>query len=232
MTDTILALIPSYGHWVIFFTVALACLAIPLPASMLVVASGSFAASGDIDLYSAMASALVGYLIGDQTAFRAARFAGVPLIEHFRSSERTGRLIERTERLLEKHGIFAILLSRTILSPLGPWMSYLCGAIGVKWHAFTVASLTGATIWVATYCLMGYYFADRIYDLATLTSSGIGFLLAFAAAIMAALWLRSSWHRYSQQQTGTNQQQDNTDDITIQPKEPHPERSQDHADPI
>lgn len=223
MTDTILALIPSYGLWVIFFTVALACLAIPLPASMLVVASGSFAASGDIDLYSAMAAALVGYLIGDQTAFRAARLAGVPLIEHFRASARTRRLIARTESLLEKRGILAILLSRTILSPLGPWMSYLCGAIGVKWHAFTLASLAGATLWVAAYCLMGYYFADRIYELATLTSNGIGFLLAFATAIMAALWLRSSWRRYSLQQA---------DDAEALPVHSSQERPKDHADPV
>lgn len=203
MTDTILALIPTYGLWVIFFTLSLACLAVPLPASMLVVASGSFAAAGDIDLYSAMGAALVGYMVGDQTAFRAARLAGVPLIERFRKAERAGKLVERAEALLDQYGIFAILLSRTILSPLGPWVSYLCGAVGVKWHAFTLASLAGAIIWVGTYCLMGYYFADRIYQLATLTSSGIGFLLAFLVAILAALWLRASWRRYKNQQANT-----------------------------
>lgn len=226
MTDTILALIPTYGLWVIFFTVALACLAIPLPASMLVVASGSFAAAGDIDLYSAMAAALVGYLIGDQTAFRVARLAGLPLIERFRRAERTAKLVERTEALLAKRGIFAILLSRTILSPLGPWMSYLCGAIGVKWHAFTLTSLAGASLWVATYCLMGYYFADRIYELATLTSNAIGFLLAFAAAIMAGLWLRASWRRYNQQQL------DNALADKASSQDPLSERPQDHADPV
>lgn len=200
MIDTILALIPTYGLWVIFFTVTLACLAIPLPASMLVIASGSFAAAGDIDLYSAMASALAGYLIGDQTAFRAARLAGVPLIDRFRRSARTETMIDRTELLLRKRGVLAIILSRTIMSPLGPWMSYLCGAIGVKWHTFTMASLIGASAWVAAYCLTGYYFADRIYELASLTSNGIGFLVAFAVAIGAALWLRISWRRYKRQQ--------------------------------
>ena len=70
MTETILALIPSYGLWVIFLTLLLCSMAIPVPGSMLMIAAGSFASTGDIDLYLAMGVAYAGYVVGDQTAYR------------------------------------------------------------------------------------------------------------------------------------------------------------------
>ena len=196
MIDTILALIPTYGLWIIFVTIALGCLAIPLPGSMLVLASGSFAAAGDIDLYYAMAAALGGYITGDQTAYRIARVAGPKLLDRFKDSKRAGPMICKAETLLQKRGVIAILLSRTIVTPMGPWMSYLCGAAGLKWVLFTSASILGASIWVAAYSLIGYFFADRLEELATLASDGIGFIAAFAVAIGAGWWLRISWKKY------------------------------------
>ena len=48
MTDSVLALVPDYGIFLVFGVVLLACLAVPLPASVLVLTSGSFAAAGDL----------------------------------------------------------------------------------------------------------------------------------------------------------------------------------------
>ncbi|PLW74903.1 DedA family protein [Cohaesibacter celericrescens] len=204
MSDTILALIPTYGLWVIFFTIAFGCLAIPLPGSMLVIASGSFAAAGDIDLYFAMAAAYGGYITGDQTAFRIARIAGPGLLERFKKSAKAEAMITRAEALLKKRGVIAILLSRTVISPLGPWMSYLCGAAGLKWIFFTLASMVGAAVWVAGYTLTGYFFADRLSELTSLASDGLGFVAAFAVAIVAAWWLRTSWKKYKEKTAGND----------------------------
>ena len=46
MTDTFLALIPDYGAYVVAAVVFLASLAVPLPASVLVLTAGSFVAAG------------------------------------------------------------------------------------------------------------------------------------------------------------------------------------------
>ncbi|WP_319483667.1 DedA family protein [uncultured Cohaesibacter sp.] len=196
MIDTILALIPTYGLWVIFVTLALGAMAVPLPSSMLMIAAGSFASSGDIDLYTAMAAAYVGFLLGDQLAFNIAHLAGPSLMVRFRKSARVAPMVNRAERLLNKRGVLAVLIAHTVASPVGPWMNYLCGAARMKWLHFSLASLFGAACWVAAYGLVGYYFADRLADLAQLANDGMGFVAAFAFAAAAAWWLRISWKKY------------------------------------
>ncbi|WP_316859044.1 DedA family protein [uncultured Cohaesibacter sp.] len=196
MIETILALIPTYGLWVIFFTLALGSMAVPLPGSMLVIAAGSFAAAGDINLYEAMAAAYVGFLLGDQLAFRIAHMAGPGLLDRFRRSKRAGPMVGRGEEMLRKRGVLAVLISHTIISPMGPWINYLSGATRMKWLHFSVASIVGAALWVAAYCLTGYFFADRLTELAELANDGLGFAAAFAVAAGAGWWLRLSWKKY------------------------------------
>ena len=196
MIDTILALIPSYGLWVIFITLLLCSMAIPLPGSMLMIAAGSFASSGDIDLYWAMAVAYLGFVAGDQTAYTIAHVAGPSLISRFRKSNKIASMVDRAEALVDRRGVAAVFLSHTVASPVGPWVSYLCGAAGMKWMLFSMASLIGAACWVVAYALVGYYFADRLAELAQLANDGMGFIAAFAVAGAAGWWLRLSWKKY------------------------------------
>ncbi|WP_319530734.1 DedA family protein [uncultured Cohaesibacter sp.] len=204
MTDTILALIPTYGLWVIFFTVVLSCLAVPVPASMLVLSSGAFAASGDVELYHALLVAFSAGVVGDQSNYGLARMAGSPVLKRLRGSEKVDGMIERAEVMFRKRGILAVFLSRTVFSPVGPWMTMLCGSMKVKWAHFSLASVLGSACWVVAYVMMGYYFADRLTELAELASQGIGFIAAFGVAISAGWWLRHSWKRYRE----TSQEKD------------------------
>nr|WP_321458408.1 DedA family protein [uncultured Cohaesibacter sp.] len=196
MTETILALIPTYGLWVIFLSLFLGAMAVPLPGSMLMVAAGSFASSGDIELYTALGVAYAGFIIGDQAAYRLAHVAGAGLMDRFRKSNRVAPMVHRAEALLDKRGAIAVFLSHTVVSPVGPWVNYLCGAAHMKWLHFSVASVLGAACWVAAYGLAGYYFADRLADLAQLANDGMGFIAAFAIAALAGWWLRVSWKKY------------------------------------
>ncbi|SNY91944.1 membrane protein DedA, SNARE-associated domain [Cohaesibacter sp. ES.047] len=196
MTEAILALIPTFGLWVLFFTVLLSCHAIPVPASMLVLSSGAFAASDDLELYQALLVAFCAVVLGDQSAYCLARLAGSPLITRLRTSSKIDGMIDRAEDMFKRRGMLAVFLSRTIFSPVGPWMSVLCGSMKVKWQHFAIASILGSATWVTVYVMMGYVFADRLTELAELASQGIGFIAAFGVAIAAGWWLRQSWKRY------------------------------------
>ena len=66
MTDWLLAAVPGYGPWLVAAVTFLSCLALPVPASLLMLAAGGFAAAGDLALWQVAGGALAGAVAGDQ----------------------------------------------------------------------------------------------------------------------------------------------------------------------
>lgn len=193
MTETVLALVPDYGVFLVFGVVLLACLAVPLPASVLVLTSGSFAAAGDISLLTVFFAATVAYVLGDQLAYGLARKLGPSVLGFFERSERTAPVVEKSKALLQRRGALAVLISHTILSPTCPYVSYLSGAGGLNWRRFTVAAIPGALIWTAMYVGLGYTFASQLEQVASILSNFFGVVLAGAVAVTSVVLLMRRW---------------------------------------
>ncbi|RJE78985.1 DedA family protein [Paracoccus sp. JM45] len=198
MTETILALVPDYGLTLIFLVVSLACLAVPLPASMLVLTAGSFAASGDLSLGWVFVTAFAAFILGDQIAFFIARLAGPKVLAMLGRSPRMAPAIARSENLLQDRGTLAVLLSHTILSPTCPYISYLSGAGGLSHGRFSLAAIPGAAIWTLGYVGLGYVFATQLEQLAQITSQFFGVVLAATVAIGMFMLLRIRWKHESE----------------------------------
>lgn len=199
MTDVLLALIPTYGLGLLALVVALSCLAVPLPASAMVLAAGGFSAAGDLVLWQVIATAFGGFVLGDQTAYRIGRKRGVRIVEGLRRRKRMARPIARAEDMIARRGPQAVFLSRTVLSPLGPYMTYLSGAGGLSWRSYTLAALPGAALWTLAYAGLGYGLADSLAQSTELLWSGLGALAALAFGLGAALWLRRAARAYRAQ---------------------------------
>jgi membrane-associated protein len=197
VTETLLALVPTYGVWLVLVAVALSTLAVPLPASMLVMTAGGFASTGDLVLWQVQAAALAGCMAGDQIAYNAARAGGGPLIARLSARPKLGALFARCEALLAARGVVAVFLSRTVLSPLGPYMGYLSGALRFNWVAFTLAAGVGAACWAAAYSYLGYAFATRIAEVASLIGSALGIVLAATLAVGLIVYLVRSYRAES-----------------------------------
>lgn len=193
MTETVLALIPDYGLLLVFVVVVLACMAVPLPASVLTLTAGSFAAVGDLSLLSVLLVTFAAFAIGDQTAFLLANRFGRKLIARFANSPRLGPVIARSEDMLTRRGATAVFLSHTIFSPTCPYVTYLSGAGGLSWSRFTAVALPGAAVWTAGYVGLGYSFATQLEQVATLISNFFGVVLAGAVAIAALMLLKNRW---------------------------------------
>ncbi|MBU2957633.1 VTT domain-containing protein [Paracoccus sp. 1_MG-2023] len=193
MTDYVLGLVPDYGLYVVFAVTVLACLAVPLPASMLVLAAGSFAAAGDLSLWQVLAVTAAAFILGDQLAFAIARRAGPRLLGRLRRRDRMDRLLSRSEDLLQQRGGVAVLLSHTILSPTCPYVSYLCGAGGMARNRFSALAIPGAVIWTLAYGGLGYVFADRLAQVSEVLSNFFGVVLAATAVALSLRWLLGQW---------------------------------------
>lgn len=195
MTDYVLALIPQYGLFVVFIVTTIACLGIPLPAAMLALASGGFAATGDLVLWQVIAVTLMSFIVGDQLAFLIARLGGPRLIHKLKTYKKMETLIGKGENLLERRGNTAIILSRTLISPAGPWVSYVCGATGFKWPNFSISASLGAACWTLAYVFMGYFFAGQLSQITDLISNFLGVIIASILLIISLVWLIRAWKR-------------------------------------
>lgn len=201
MIDTLLALVPTYGVWLIAICVALSCLALPIPSSMLVMAAGGFAAAGDFSYWQLVGFAFIGFLCGDQVAFFLARTGGAPLLNRVKSKPAAAKILTRAEDLIARRGVFAVILSRTFLSPIGPYVAYLSGALHLGWAKFTTAAAFGAALWCLGYSWLGFTFANRIDEIAALISDSVGVIFAAGFVIGIIAWLRRSYRREQARKT-------------------------------
>ncbi|QIE43394.1 DedA family protein (plasmid) [Rhodobacteraceae bacterium SC52] len=193
MTDYVLGLIPEYGLYVVFIVVVLACLAAPLPASLLVLAAGSFSAAGDLVLWQVLAVTCLAFIIGDQLAFRIARTAGPSVLRLLRRDKKMAALVARSEALLQKRGGAAVLLSHTIVSPTCAYVSYLCGAGGMPYGMFSAYAGIGALLWSLAYVGLGYVFAGQLSQVSDVLSNFSGLVVAGVFVVGSIAWLIRRW---------------------------------------
>lgn len=192
MTDTLLALVPEYGIWLLAVVTFLSCLAVPVPSSILMVAGGAFAAAGDMSLFKTALAAYAGAVLGDQTGFAIGR-QGTGIIERIKNAGGSRKaLFDRAGEFSDKWGGTSVFLSRWLLSPLGPYVNFIGGANGLNWRIFTISSVTGEAVWVSLYTGLGFVFSDQIEMVADIAANLSGFLAAGAvAALLGRMALRA-----------------------------------------
>ncbi len=201
MTDWLLALVPQYGLWLLAATTFFSCLALPFPASLLMMTAGGFVAAGDLALVSTLAAAAAGGIAGDQVGFWAGRKFGTPLLNRLRRDPERDKLLSHTVVMVQKKGVAAVFLTRWLFSPLGPWVNLVTGSSGFRWSHFTAAGAAGELVWAGLYVGLGYAFAGNIQAASDMLGSVLGVLAGGAAVALLGLWVRHALkaHRAAQQ---------------------------------
>ncbi len=197
--DSLLALIPEWGALSLALITFLSCLAVPIPASLAMMAGGAFAAAGDLDPLAISLGALGGALLGDQSGYLVGRFGGSLITRHRRRRDpadvvqkgggRSAALLARARGLLDRHGAIGIFLSRWLLAPLGPWMNLTAGAVGFSWPRFTLWAGLGEIVWVGLYVGLGMVFVESFPLVAEFLGDLSMALVLLMAALAIAWWL-------------------------------------------
>jgi membrane protein DedA with SNARE-associated domain len=196
VTDLLFSLVSTYGTLVIAVTTFLSCLALPIPASFVMLAGGAFAASGDLALGAVVSAAFGGAVIGDQAGFRAGRYGGRKLEARIGRSPARAALLTRARGFVERWGVAGVFFSTWLVAPLGPWVNVAAGAAGMGALRFTLWDALGEAIWVAIYVGLGYAFAANIGALSSILGNAVASVTALAiAAGLAVLLVRAARKR-------------------------------------
>ena len=181
MSEAFLSAVSVYGLPALFGLVLLSTFGLPVPGTLLVIAAGGLAAGGDMALAPVILAAFAAVVLGDQVLFRVARALGARHLGRLEATLISAALLARTRRLLERRGVLAVFLARTVLSPLGPSMTCTAGALGLPWAAFTLAAVPGAALWAMGYAALGVLAAEPLARLVA-RAGGLG-----AAAVVLGL---------------------------------------------
>jgi len=192
MTDWLLALVPTYGLWLLAVVTFLACLALPVPCSILMLTAGGFVATEDLILWQVMASALGGAVMGDQVGYRIGLYGGHGLLKRLAKTPSRGALIRRAVDLMDRRGAVGIFFTRWLFAPVGPWANFAAGATAFNYLRFTIWAVAGEAVWVSLYVLLGYSFAGNIEAASELAGSTLGILAGVAAMLGFGWWLYAS----------------------------------------
>ena len=170
VTEQLLAALALYGLPVLFGVLVVGCAGVPLPASLMLVAAGSFAQFGEMKLWQVITVAIVASVLGDQIGYGLGRWGG-NLAERF--SRRLGgeEKLKRAEEFTRRWGGTGIFFSRWLVTPLGPWLNLTSGMAGYSWPRFLLWDALGEALWVVLYVMLGGLFSDSVQALAEILGS-------------------------------------------------------------
>lgn len=192
MTDWLLALVPQYGLWLLAVATFLSCLALPFPASILMLTAGGFAAAGDLVLWQAFGAAAAGGIAGDQLGYWAGRRFGTVALSRLRADPARDKLLTRAADFIEKRGVMAVFFSRWLVSPLGPYVNLIAGSTAYRWVPFTAAGVAGESVWAGLYVGTGYGFAGNVEAASQALGSALGMVGGAGAVLALGYWLFSA----------------------------------------
>ena len=73
-SDYVLSTLGVYGLPVLFGTLVIGSIGLPLPSSLLLLVAGSFVAQGDMSLWPVLALAAAGAILGDNVGYALGRW--------------------------------------------------------------------------------------------------------------------------------------------------------------
>lgn len=189
MTEQILDLMTNYGVPILFVVTFLSCLCVPIPSSLMMLAGGSFAATGDLNTIATVAAAYTGAVAGDNTGYLLARTFGTRLSGWLDANPKRAKLRDSAKSYMDKKGPISVFLSCWLVAPLGPYVNLVSGITRFDWARFALWGALGEVFWVGIYIGLGYRFSDQITTLASMLGNASGFIVTLVGIFLLGRWL-------------------------------------------
>lgn len=182
LSDTLLTAVLAYGAPALGLALFVVALGFPLPATLLLLASGAFISQGALDGPQALGIGLLGSVLGDSGSYCLGRCGGGLVLRRF---ERQAAW-RRAQATFERRSGLVIFVTRFMLTPLALPTNLIAGSGRYSYARFLALDALGELIWICGYIGLGYTFAaqwETIGDLAGSLSGVLVGLLALGVAV-------------------------------------------------
>jgi len=133
--------------------------------------------------------------LGDNIGFVIGYRGGRTLLQKYQQLLRISRrTISRGERVFERYGTVTIFFARFVFG-LRMIAGPLAGVLRMHWKKFAVFNFLGATLWVCTICVVGYFFGQHWNALISLLRRADALIAFLTAVVVFVLWQRHRRNR-------------------------------------
>jgi membrane protein DedA with SNARE-associated domain/putative flippase GtrA len=154
--DQILYLVVHYGCLIVFFGVMAESAGVPLPGETILIASGTLAQQGKVDLGYVLSFGILGAVAGDQLGYWAGRKGVRPFVLRWgRYAKITPQRLAAAERFFARHGGKAVFFAR-FLSGLRVFGALVAGVGRMRFGTFLFYNALGGAIWASCAVMFGY----------------------------------------------------------------------------
>lgn len=191
--DTFVSAVLAYGYPALTLLLVLGALGAPLPSGLSMVVAGSLAAQGQIRWELLAIVATAASVAGDLGGYGIGRVLGDRFLEvrgHWFGLTPDRRA--RAEQLFERWGALGVLLSRSLVSLLGPAVNLIAGASRYRFGAFVAFAILGRLLWSSAYLGLGYFAGGGLEPAADFLGSLTGLLVSLALLIGLGVTIRRS----------------------------------------
>jgi len=185
LSDYLLGALGIYGLPLLFVALLVGSVGLPLPASFLLLAAGSFVAQDELSMWPVLGLAAAGAILGDNIGYALGRWGGHRVVERFRRRGNGSNKIAQAQAFAKRWGATGIFLTRWLITPLGPWLNLTSGMAGYPWMRFLFWDVLGEFLGVFIYVTLGRVFNDRVLAMEAL----LGDLSWGIVALLATVWL-------------------------------------------
>jgi len=156
-----LAWLVAHTYAVVFLGMILDATGLPFPGRILLVAAGSFAATGAVDLVGVILLGAVGAVVGDHLWYFAGRFNAQRLLRLYcRLTLSSHRCVTRTRDHFERFGALTIVIGRFVAAVrIFAWP--MASAHGITYARFLAWDLIAALLWSAAFVVLGWIVGDQ-----------------------------------------------------------------------
>lgn len=186
-------LLREYGVLIVFLTVLVEQIGLPIPAYPVLIVAGALAVDGPLHGPLALAFALLACLISDYFWFRAGRAYGKRILRVLcRISLNPDVCVSQTEDNFARYGAKSLIVAKFIpgFNTVAP---PLAGAMGTTTPRFLAYTLAGGLLWSGTGLAIGGYFhtsVDEVLEvLSTMGSTALSVLGLLLAAFVLLKYL-------------------------------------------
>ncbi len=154
----LLTLLQEYGYPILWLSVFIGALGIPLPNTLVLLAAGAFAALGNFNFALLLVVAVSAFVAGDNSSYWVGRRWGSRLLAWLEGRLLKPRTVEHSRIYFHRLGGWAIFFSRFLVSALGGAINLLAGTELYPYRRFLVYDIAGETLGALLPLGLGYIF--------------------------------------------------------------------------